>query len=317
MNKKAFILIIIISNISMLVTAQAILQRNFDGAMISRGDNSPDFSLRKDSAKFLLVYLHENLPVTKFQQDTKFDDETVNQTIALLKEKNWLHEIDGRLYPTVFIATEKDGEDLYKYAEPISSQIADAIEKNLPKIKAKFVKTEISEKQSFEHWSFLILSNVLLDNWNIFPMEQAFLKTENRPLRHGKYYYAAYMENNGPRESFEIYGNQASGNFAVYGNNRPNLSEKEKTTENIISSSDNKVFQKIAADFLPELLNILEDNKPYCREIYRKTTYSKEITFDEFFIWWYHFIYTQATNRLANKGLLIIPEDGNFVYQFL
>jgi len=307
-------LLMTISSISMSVTAQNILLHNFEISFISRGDNFPDFSLRNDSAKFLLVYLHEKLPVTAFQHDANLDDETVNETISLLKEKNWLHETDGKLYPTVFIATEKDGEELYTFAEPISAQISAAIEKRLPIIKAEFIKTEMSKNQSFNHWSFLILSNVLLDNWNIFPMERAFLKTEDRPLRHGKNYYAAIKENNGTREAFGIYGNQYADNFAIYGNNRLNISDKKKISENIISSSDNGIFEKMAADFLPELLKILENNKPYFEEIYHKTGYSEEITFNEFFIWWYHFIYTQTTNELASKGLLTIPENGNFVY---
>lgn len=43
--------------------------------------------------------------------------------------------------------------------------------------------------------------------------------------------------------------------------------------------------------------------------------YAGEIAFEEFFIWWYHFIYTQATNILAERGKLIIPEGGNFYYK--
>jgi hypothetical protein len=42
--------------------------------------------------------------------------------------------------------------------------------------------------------------------------------------------------------------------------------------------------------------------------------YDKEITFEEFFIWWYHLIYTQATNEMKQKGLLSIPQSGNFPY---
>ena len=43
--------------------------------------------------------------------------------------------------------------------------------------------------------------------------------------------------------------------------------------------------------------------------------YSKEITFDEFFIWWYHFIYTKATNLMAEENMLKVPVGGNFSYQ--
>ena len=62
-------------------------------------------------------------------------------------------------------------------------------------------------------------------------------------------------------------------------------------------------------------MNVLEKNRKYAEKIYRKTGYSQEITFQEFFLWWYHFIYTQATNNMRDRGILIIPSDGNFDYE--
>ena len=37
-------------------------------------------------------------------------------------------------------------------------------------------------------------------------------------------------------------------------------------------------------------------------------------TFDEFFIWWYHFIYTKATDIMNEKQMLEISKSGNFEY---
>ena len=306
----------------------SILKREFKRSLISRGDNVPDFDIRKDSADFLLVYLHENKSLSKFREDTKLDDETVNKTIALLKSKDWLTEKNGKLKPSIFVATAKDGEKLYSYAKPISSQIADEIEKELPNIKAKFSKTAMAKKQSFEHWSFLILSNVLLDSWQIFEMEKNFLKRPDgkeyeRPLRHGKNYYASIQENTGEnRESFGIYGNavisfSAKKMIAVYGNNRYSTDyyQNLQSSDNHISNDDDKVLTKMAQNFLPELLNILEKNREYIEKVYEETGYSQEISFEEFFIWWYHYIYTQTTNDMNNRGILIIPAIGNFDYE--
>jgi hypothetical protein len=190
-----------------------VLERNFHRSLISRGDNIPDFSIKKDSADFLLVYLHENKSLSEFKKDTRQDDETVNKTIELLKSKNWLTEKNGKLRPSVCIITAKDSEKLYNYAQPISLQITDEIEKVLPTVKAEFAKTKIAESKDFEYWSFLILSNVLLDNRQIFEMEKNFFKQPDgkeydRPLRYGKHYYASIQKSTEEsREGFGIYGN--------------------------------------------------------------------------------------------------------------
>ena len=182
----------------------------------------------------------------------------------------------------------------------------------------KFNETEISKTQDFEKWSFLILSNVLLDSWQIDNVEKYYLNKEKRPNRHGKNYYYSIMENTDKnRETFGIYGNQyeeINGKaISIYGNNRLNISLKESKNE--ISKLDNEIFIKIANDFKPKLIDILNSEDDYIRKIYKETGYQKEITFEEFFIWWYHFMYTQTTEIMNDNNMLIIPESGNFEYQ--
>lgn len=285
--------------------------------MISRGDNFPDFKIKKDSLDKFLFALHKGFSPKDFQEYVKFSDEKMTSSIALLESKNWLHKVNNQYKPTVFIADAKDGELLYKYAKPISGKITKSIHKNLATIKKQFSKTEISKKQDFQMWSFFILSDVLLDSWQIDNVEKEFLKQDDRPLRNGKHYYFRITENTNQQiESFGIYGNQTEqieGRYvSVYGNNRDHL--KMAVSENLVSIADNETFDKMVKSYLPELLKILEDERGYSKKIYVQLGYDKEITFEEFFIWWYHLIYTQATNEMKEKGLLTIPESGNFPY---
>lgn len=129
-----------------------------------------------------------------------------------------------------------------------------------------------------------------------------FLKQQDRPLRIGNHYYYRISENTNPK--IEAFG--------IYGNNRLNL--RLTSSQNIISKSDNKILDEIAKNYLPQLLKILESERDYSKKIYSKLGYNKEITFEEFFIWWYHFIYTQSTNEMNEKGALSIPVSGNFDY---
>lgn len=285
--------------------------------LISRDDNFPDFRTNKDSLDIFLFALHKGFSPIDFQRFTKFSDEKMLNLITLLESKNWLHKVNNKYKPAIFVADAKDGELLYKYAKPISIKITKSIIKKLDEIKLQFDKTEISKTQSFQKWSFLVLSNVLLDSWQINNVEKEFLKQDDRPFRHGKYYYYKISENtNLEIESFGIYGNQSeqieNKVVSVYGNSRQNLITN--SFQNLISKSDNNLFAEMAKNYLPDLLKILESEREYSKKIYIKLGYNKEISFEEFFIWWYHFIYTQSTDEMNEKGILKIPIGGNFDY---
>ncbi len=295
-----------------------IIEMNIERSLIAKGDNLPDFNIQKDSMDIFLIALHQGFSIRDFQGFTKFDDEKINSIISLLETKNFLHKIDNSYKPTVFIVNAEEGELLYKYGKPLSRSIVKSIKKEMPEIKAMFSKTDISKNADFEDWSFLILSNVLLDSWQIDNVEKYFLKKEKRPLRNGKNYYYSIMENTNPKtESFGIYGNHyqsiENGQYlCVYGNNRNNFNDA--STLNIINSRDYEIFNQISELYLPSLLEIFESKRKYCKNIYTKLAYNEEISFEEFFIWWYHLIYTQATDEMNRIGMLKVAESGNFSY---
>lgn len=294
------------------ISIDSLFERKYQHKLISSGDNFPDFRVRKARQDVLLVALHMGMPLEEFQSKMGFSKVKADSIIKALETSSWVHKTGGRYKPTVFIATREDGRELYEYAAPISEDIARTIEEKLPLIEQKFQQTRISKEHSMERWAFMILSNVLLDNWQINNVEDQFLGTAARPLRHGKNYYAAILEAEQGRESFGIYGNQF-GEVCIYGNNRVNADLS--STDNYVSGADNEIFRDMASVFLPDLLQILKKHENYCREVYVRSGYADEITFEEFFIWWYHFIYTQATDLMSAANLLTIPEGGNFVYK--
>ena len=69
-------------------------------------------------------------------------------TLTEWESKGWLHRIDGKFKPKIFIATQEDGDTLYEYAKPVSKKIVKQIREQLPGIKEKFRQTELSKKQS-------------------------------------------------------------------------------------------------------------------------------------------------------------------------
>jgi hypothetical protein len=290
----------------------------YESAMISRGDNLPDFNPDDDSLKLLIVSLHMSVPAKAFQESYGWKDELYKEKIEFLRSKDYVYEKEGRFYPSCMVITDQEGKELFEYAEPIAGKISDSVISQLNTIKDQYLKTDLSKTTDFSKVSFLILSNVLLDNWQIRYVEKEFLSKE-RPLRHGKNYYFSFQQNlNPPRESFGIYGNGYYSGVAIFGNNRGSINlrqlrqhSKEAT---IISDQDDAVFEEMASSFRPILISLLKKNRNYIEDVYRKTGYANEVSFEEFFIWWYHFIYTRATNILAEKNYLTLPEQGNFFY---
>ena len=306
-----------------------IFNSKFEHSLISSGNNFPGFPSRKDSIDLFLVSLHQKIDVKDFQKTAGWTDDILQDKINFLKSKNWLPN-KGGLKPTIFIASNVEGLKLMELAKPISNMIAKSIEEEIPEIKKTYLTTELSKKHSFSKTSFLILSNVLLDNWQINRVEKDFLQKERRPERHGKYYYYSIIQNpDYPKEKFGIYGNkfgklEDTTSYSVYGNNRITFLKKLKANSvfrdsliykaPLVNTKDDAIFQQMAETYFPKLLSILNNNREYMNKVYQDTGYANEISFEEFFIWWYHLIYTDATNILALNGNILIPEDGNFFY---
>ena len=293
---------------------------NYEQKMISSGKNFPDFNLRRDSIDRLIVLLHEGKKPSKIQKELGWTTEKFIDQTAFLESKGFLKKTGKTYRPTCMVINIKDGNTLYKYAEKIAQAISDSLTLDRKFFTNEYKLTNLSKQMPFDSVSFLILSNVLLDNWQINNVEDDFLK-KPRALRHGKNYYYAFMQKNpsGKSESFGIYGNQFFRDFLVYGNNRNHIkaAEVSKYAEKLplVDSIDNSLFYLWADLFKSKLIKILNEHKGYIQSVYKKTGYAKEVTFEEFFIWWYHFIYTRATNILFERNLIIIPAEGNFFYR--
>jgi hypothetical protein len=270
-------------------------------------------------------------------------------------------------------------EDAKWMASPANMvpELARLIVDKLPDIRTRSESIPAIQRTGFARNTLLILSNVLLDNWQIRNVEKEFLKTE-RPLRNGRRYYYALFEKPASQrsEAFGIYGNAVGsvdgialnmygkqrydGNtllsisdadfkklfglspqediraeakvllerlvlLARTGENRLDAREKDGLSalglfENgvlhvtVLHPSEAESLHSVAALLTPNLLSLLERHRSELESIYRRSPYRDEVTFSEFFIWWYHFYYTAVTNRLAQGGFIDIPHSGNTTY---
>jgi len=292
---------------------------HYEGKLISSGDNRPDFNANDELLKTLIVSLHRNISADSFQKTYGCTKAKYEELRDLLVRKQFVRQQGDRFLPTCMVIDEAGGKELFRQAQPISSDIAHALIADLDSIKGQYAQTEFSKVMDFDHASFFILSNVMLDNWQINNVESEFVKME-RPLRHGKRYYFSLQQNlNSAAEAFGLYGNGGYPGFSAYGNNR-NFSKRQILETRgsqmpVVSDKDDELFYAMASSFKPRLIAILEKYRSYGETVYRKTGYANEITHEEFFMWWYHFIYTKATDQLAEGKHLMIPPGGNFYYR--
>lgn len=318
--KRITALLLIMSFYTMNLCSQ-IDTKSYESAFISSGDNFPNYRGDRDSLRLLLISLHFRIPPDKFCKNYNWEADTYWKDINYYKGRNFILEKAGVFFPNIMIITDEEGRDLSVNGEPVAAQIADSLIGHLASIKNLYDRSDINQRIPFDSVRFFILSNVLLDNWQINNVENEFLKKE-RTLRNGKNYYWSLMQNLRPeRESFGIYGNTSFNNVGTYGNNRYNFKNDQERNEamkgiTVFKMTDNSVFENLAFNFKPVLLQILNSNRSYFESMYLKSKYSDEISFEEYFIWWYHFIYTRATNILAQKSYLKIPAGGNFFYKF-
>lgn len=85
----------------------------------------------------------------------------------------------------------------------------------------------------------------------------------------------------------------------------------------IFSMKEYNALSEIAQIIEGDLIQYLNEHKTSLVQDWANSRYAKESSFEEYFIWWYHFLYTEVTNQLAQKGYLKIPKSGNFPYLVL
>ncbi|QIA08926.1 hypothetical protein [Draconibacterium halophilum] len=306
-------------------TLEKILDSSLRVYQIS-GYRGPKIDIKQDSLAQFLTALHYNIPLSEIENELKWSTETTKKNINALIENKLLTKKGNYYQPTLGILTLERGNLLEEKSQKVANEIADSICNWLPKIKDIHKQTNISQQYDFHELSLFYLSNVILDNFQIQRMEEEFLNKE-RPLRNGSRYYLAIVEDNqaNKTEPFGIYGNRGllwndSIGVCVYGNKRikSNVGWDNYETKNIhvFDKNDTQLItQKMPEIFFQCLLDILNKNKPYFEATYHDLYFDKEVSFEEFFIFWYHFIYTETTDILIAKNIVEKPQNEMFYYQ--
>ena len=345
----------------------------FEQKIISTGNNYPAINFNDKQYEAICIYPQNRKPLKELAAIEGVALEEIYTQINELLHEGLVDQIAKDIYlPNFPVIAVSDANKYFKVQDSVVSQTISKIEKLLSQVKDKCMEIRGLSMFPFESISLLILSNVLLDNFQIRNVEKMVLQAD-RPSRSGKNYYFSLQEKgDNQSEAFGIYGNMyleyGSRLFAIYGNNRnkPNflnisdeklkqlfplqtkseipketlliwLEDAAKSESNlepaqleclaslgllntglldvpILTMQDVNKLYDIAAIFTTELVTILNNHKSILINNYENSPYVQSVTFEEYFIWWYHLYYTKVTDSLIARGLIIIPECGNFQY---
>jgi len=290
------------------------------------GFEGPQIDINKDSLAQFLTALHYNIPLSEIERALKWSPETTERNADALIENKLLTKKGDYYQPALGVITLERGKLLEEKAQNVANEIADSVSSRLPEIKAIHHEANISKKHDFSELSLFYLSNVVLDNFQIQRVEEEFLNRE-RPLRNGSRYYIAIVEDDlaANTEPYGIYGNMGlfwsdSTGISVYGNRRtasnPGWDHYQDKYIHVFDEHDTQLItQTMPGLFFPTLLDILNRNKPGFEATYRELNFNEEISFEEFFIFWYHWIYTEATDVLIEREIIQKPQNDMFYYQ--
>lgn len=196
--------------------------------MISSGDNFPTVNLRRDNLSDLVLLLHHRVSLDSVRSHFGWTEEDLHGRIEHLIGAGIVRE-DGMLgyVPTIMVMCTEHVERHMSVSPNLVDETVKIIESRLLAVQSIYESASGLAQIPFEDSAFLVLSDVILDNWQINAVEDQFLGAD-RPPRDGKRYYFSLQENDPaePTEAFGIYGNQYRGvgpfTIGIYGNRRSN-----------------------------------------------------------------------------------------------
>ena len=301
-----------------------LLNSEYEQKIISSGDNFPKISLFENDRDKFLIGLHNGFDKIELKENLGWTDDELNEEISVLIENGFLQLRDNKPVPSICIIMQEEGQKMFQQSESVANKIVESLTEIEPQIKELFNEMKASEFVKYSDFKFFLFSDVLLDNWQINNVEESFLQKQ-RTLRHGKRYYLKIAEKDTASkiEVFGIYGNQYnckdSTCFITYGNNRLNnkLSFNQLSEIDIpfISISDQVILEKMAELYKPKLIDTLNKHRELFFNNYNISVYKNELSFEEYFIWYYHFLYTKATDILNEREVIEIPENGIYRVQ--
>ncbi len=322
MKKYLFLFILVITSCSTKKNINEVLQGAFIIKTIPQND-SIETELNKKYFKEILILLHNNFDKDKIKKHLGLNDAEYEEKINFLYGNSLIKKKDnGTFVPSCMIVDLENREQLKNIAKPIGKTAAEIIVARLSKIKS-FYSEHFTEadykrksefvKNSFDAVSLFVLSNVVLNKWQLKNIQENFIKSLP-PKRGNKKFYAALFQLKDSNDSliyFEKAYKELDDSIKVYSKNYFEKNSYQVASKKImdyvvlqINKNEEKYFDEMAAIISNDLIENLNKQKPKLVKYYLNSVYKEETTFWEWLNWLYQFIVTEATDELIQKGYI-------------
>jgi len=217
-----------------------LLSRHFDYHMISSGNNFPSVNLEKDHLGDICLLLHAGASLDQVRDIFHWNESELQSRLEVLQGAALLEKIGNGYYPRITVITGKDAGQYFAVSPSLVDETAMNVRKLLPRFKREYANVPALRPVPFRQISFFLLSDVLLDNWQIDTVENEMFQQPRSQHGDKHYYYSMQEKTSATTESFGIYGNSqaAFGEVAIglYGNTRE--------SENLVTLSSAKIAEK-------------------------------------------------------------------------
>ncbi|HDR7779527.1 hypothetical protein ACTFQO_04560 [Bacillus cereus group sp. MYBK29-1] len=328
-----------------------ILHTAYEAKMISSGDNSPSIKIKGTKLQYLLAMLHLGFESNIVKMVLGWTNEEFEERINSLEVEGLLKQTGGRYYPTCMVITACEGKKLYNLCEPLIKQTLKIIENHsnslllysgvlldfgqINYIEENYLKKKrplrnkkryyyaIQEQELADIEAFGMYGNTYLDlgevqiglygnsrystlnlitaNNEIF--EEYFQNTNTDINYKKKQLVKGFVAAD---RQIDLHLNVVYEKLGLYQNSQPVIP--------VFKSTDLFILNEIANTISEDLVLLFNENDKPLKQYFASSRYSKEITYVEFFIWWYHFFYTKVTEELIKQGVIITSTQKNQTY---
>lgn len=146
-------------------------------AMISSGDNRPAIDLEADRLHDILAALHRQTPLAQIADDLRLTQIQLLGRINRLTDERVAQRGGSGFTPAILVVGQVDAAAFLGVSSGIVAATAAAITRALPGIRDRYTALPGFTHVDFSAASLLILSNCLLDNWQIDTIEREFLRS--------------------------------------------------------------------------------------------------------------------------------------------
>ncbi len=200
-------------------------ERRFEFKMISSGPNRPQISLGSSPFLEILVGLHAGTSPPLLAASLGLSEVALAAKLDSLRNEGAVTKSGDSLYPTCLVVTPPEGAALTALASQAAEEALSFMRPAVQDVRVRFREIAGLRDFEFDDASFFLISDVLLDNWQINEVERRWLGAERPERGRARYYCAILARTRQDREAFGVYGNQVSGlgggrYVGVYGNRR-------------------------------------------------------------------------------------------------